>query len=246
MLTAALGPMGYKYILGGKVPVRDGDSLEFLTGSYAHVPVAFSNRTEARWAVFFDALSIRWEYEPEGYFINDIPYRPSFRLPDFSCFWEVRENENYDSGVMLQLADATLSAVFVAVGNPEPGHESKVFYPDNGGDVYYIWCECPRCGKLGIQFQGRAERNRCECFSSQKEKVYGFDSYRLHQAYRRAADDRFINQFVTALAAKPSLSEYLPNVEDKSDPATTIIGTNDRPLSVFISFVLSSRRKTSE
>lgn len=26
----------------------------------------FRSRLEARWAVFFDALKIEWEYEPEG------------------------------------------------------------------------------------------------------------------------------------------------------------------------------------
>ena len=27
----------------------------------------FRSRLEARWAVFFDAARIKWEYEPEGY-----------------------------------------------------------------------------------------------------------------------------------------------------------------------------------
>lgn len=27
----------------------------------------FRSRLEARWAVFFDALGIKWEYEPEGF-----------------------------------------------------------------------------------------------------------------------------------------------------------------------------------
>lgn len=27
----------------------------------------FRSRLEARWAVFFDACGIAWEYEPEGY-----------------------------------------------------------------------------------------------------------------------------------------------------------------------------------
>ena len=27
----------------------------------------FRSRLEARWAVFFDACGVDWEYEPEGY-----------------------------------------------------------------------------------------------------------------------------------------------------------------------------------
>lgn len=44
----------------------------------------FRSRTEARWAVFFDALGIRWEYEPEGFeFADGTRYLPDFWLPGF-------------------------------------------------------------------------------------------------------------------------------------------------------------------
>ena len=39
----------------------------------------FRSRLEARWAVFFDALGLEWEYEPEGYELSD----GSWYLPDF-------------------------------------------------------------------------------------------------------------------------------------------------------------------
>lgn len=38
----------------------------------------FRSRLEARWAVFFDALGISWEYEPQGYVVNGTPYLPDF------------------------------------------------------------------------------------------------------------------------------------------------------------------------
>lgn len=41
----------------------------------------FRSRLEARWAVFFDALGLKWEYEPEGF---ELPggqrYLPDFRV----------------------------------------------------------------------------------------------------------------------------------------------------------------------
>jgi hypothetical protein len=41
----------------------------------------FRSRLEARWAVFFDALGLRWEYEPEGYDLGSVGwYLPDFRV----------------------------------------------------------------------------------------------------------------------------------------------------------------------
>ncbi len=52
----------------------------------------FRSRLEARWAVFFDALGIEWEYEKEGYDLGDDDgwYLPDFWLPSFSTFAEVK------------------------------------------------------------------------------------------------------------------------------------------------------------
>lgn len=41
----------------------------------------FRSRLEARWAVFFDACGVDWEYEPEGYDLgNGMSYLPDFKL----------------------------------------------------------------------------------------------------------------------------------------------------------------------
>lgn len=41
----------------------------------------FRSRLEARWAVFFDACGVDWEYEPEGYDLgNGLMYLPDFLL----------------------------------------------------------------------------------------------------------------------------------------------------------------------
>jgi hypothetical protein len=43
----------------------------------------FRSRLEARWAVFFDACGVKWEYEPEGYVLpNGQYYLPDFLLHD--------------------------------------------------------------------------------------------------------------------------------------------------------------------
>lgn len=51
----------------------------------------FRSRLEARWAVFFDALGLKYEYEKEGFEINDsICYLPDFYLPDSNRWVEVK------------------------------------------------------------------------------------------------------------------------------------------------------------
>jgi hypothetical protein len=51
----------------------------------------FRSRLEARWAVFFDAVGIEYEYEPEGLILSDgTPYLPDFYLPQFHSYFEVK------------------------------------------------------------------------------------------------------------------------------------------------------------
>jgi len=83
----------------------------------------FRSRLEARWAVFFDAAGIKYEYEPEGYIIpctyhgrhiddpncNELEtdvYLPDFYLPNFDIYAEVKGSDaqlKQDSG---KLGDA--------------------------------------------------------------------------------------------------------------------------------------------
>lgn len=51
----------------------------------------FRSRLEARWAVFFDAMKIEWEYEPEGFVLSDgTRYLPDFWLPQVNMWAEVK------------------------------------------------------------------------------------------------------------------------------------------------------------
>jgi hypothetical protein len=59
----------------------------------------FRSRLEARWAVFFDALGIEWEYEKEGYKLSDGSYYlPDFWLPNEKMWVEIKpENTNEEN-----------------------------------------------------------------------------------------------------------------------------------------------------
>ena len=50
----------------------------------------FRSRLEARWAVFFDALGVEWDYERQGYVLDGAPYLPDFVLPGLRLFVEVK------------------------------------------------------------------------------------------------------------------------------------------------------------
>jgi len=58
-----------------------------------HKGYRFRSRLEARWAVFFDALELEWEYEKEGYETTNGKYLPDFYFPTLDCFAEVKPKE---------------------------------------------------------------------------------------------------------------------------------------------------------
>jgi hypothetical protein len=54
----------------------------------------FRSRLEARWAVFFNALEIPYDYEREGYELSDgTRYLPDFWLPEQQCYVEIKGQE---------------------------------------------------------------------------------------------------------------------------------------------------------
>lgn len=64
----------------------------------------FRSRLEARWAVFFDALGVQWQYEPQGFLVGGTPYLPDFYLPEHGTWVEVKGR--IDQAKVLELAVA--------------------------------------------------------------------------------------------------------------------------------------------
>lgn len=56
----------------------------------------FRSRLEARWAVFFDEAGLSYEYEPEGFHLdNGAQYLPDFYLPLYKCYVEVKHRDAF-------------------------------------------------------------------------------------------------------------------------------------------------------
>jgi hypothetical protein len=162
--------------------------------------IIFRSRMEARWAVFMNALSVAFDYEPEGYDLNGVFYLPDFWLPDLNIFMEIKplvptEDEMEKARRLVQHTGCDL--VF-QVGNPRFRDSADgagfpmILTQDGGLDISYLWCECPNCDRIGIQFDGRADRIPCRCRKSPHgDKGYNYDSPRLVEAFRVAQGFRF-------------------------------------------------------
>lgn len=158
----------------------------------------YRSRTEARWAVFMDALGVKFEYEKEGYQLGDFFYLPDFWLPEMHCFIEIKGAAPAldECTKAILLAEFTSRPVFIFFGSPEqPWREGEVSksghkFTDRGEhDTHQWFCECQDCHKISIEFLGLANRMICPCmFEGRPEKGRDIqcDSPRIRVAYDKS------------------------------------------------------------
>lgn len=165
----------------------------------------FRSRLEAKWAVFMDALGVRWEYESEGFDLGDDEwYLPDFYLPDQDIYVEIKpacKYQNYpDEDVLnkaFKLEHKSNKQVVILCGMPGPIDEeynvNNSYQGFTGTDINYFWCECPDCGAIGIQFDGRSARNNHSenCQAMTGDKGYNSNSERIIQAWNASRSARF-------------------------------------------------------
>lgn len=118
----------------------------------------FRSRVEARWAVFFDTLGVRYEYEPEGYEIDGIKYLPDFYLPLERLWVEVKKDHDLSDrewdkiwSFANSLTDTDQN---ILVTNGSPWYDAKhlvLFCDTRTYNERYI-CECPDCKEHGDQW----------------------------------------------------------------------------------------------
>lgn len=92
--------------------------------------------------MFFDALGVKWEYEPEGFEFSDgTRYLPDFWLPDVGLWVEVKpsapdEEERRKIGNLLY---HSAHPVFVTCGAPGEVGEGHYSYTQQGGEWNWIY-----------------------------------------------------------------------------------------------------------
>lgn len=101
----------------------------------------FRSRLEARWAVFFDTLGIKYQYEVEGYDLDGLWYLPDFQIPRVGIggsdlFVEVKPFEATDSELakIYNLASESKTSSMIIQGQPYPAEYNITFIEMWGGD----------------------------------------------------------------------------------------------------------------
>jgi hypothetical protein len=180
----------------------------------------FRNRLEARWAVFFDALGVSWEYEKQGYALASGCYLPDFYLPDLECWVEIKPDtpSDLEKSLSEELADFTDRPALFGIGLP--GAERLWVYcqdaNDNGGGLYW-WddAEIGECsvGRIHWAFDMHGYPCLCSSNSSTTRRFYtptegdrwsamqqiqkcehrSYWTQRMSRCYRAASSSRFEN-----------------------------------------------------
>jgi hypothetical protein len=173
----------------------------------------FRSRLEARWAVFFDTLGVRWEYEPEGFTLPSGNYLPDFRLPGLNMFAEIKP-ERVDDPRHAELVDATGMALAVLCGPVESppwlgtgttatfdGHYLWEAIGDNGEggiagwDLMHTFVICDVCSAVGFHFGADSSRvchvRRGSGHVHEQREFADFAKASLEDAYEAARGYRF-------------------------------------------------------
>lgn len=133
----------------------------------------FRSRLEARYAVFFDELKVKWLYEYEGFELgNNDRYLPDFYLPDYGIYAEIKPIAfNYkEHSKCKRLANLTQRKVIELVGLPN-NNLTTIIIPSQ-------YSVCSKCGhKESYGFDGN--RIYCEC----KAKHLIFNRINEEQGY---------------------------------------------------------------
>lgn len=132
------------------IPTQYGDRL-------------FRSRLEARWAVFFDALEIRWDYEPQTFTDGSLWYVPDFWVTGLSCFIEVKPTlPTKEEMLKADLVVAAGADIFFAVGAPTKTSEylEGVVYDHKSGSLMDV-VFCGTCDRAALCFCEERPSMKC-------------------------------------------------------------------------------------
>lgn len=105
----------------------------------------FRSRLEARWAIFFDVLGVKYEYEVEGFDLGDLGwYLPDFWLETVQMWAEVKRGKFNDKerGKVMALVEGTGFPCLMLDGTPA----DQAYYGYEPGE----WFDDPPTKREGV------------------------------------------------------------------------------------------------
>ncbi len=156
----------------------------------------FRSRLEARWAVFFDKIGIRYEYEKEGYDLDGVWYLPDFWLPNHDHWVEIKGERlqvgGMDEEKIKRLVRQSRKQVAVFWGQIDTKLNLPILYRLASpledfviADKESPWTECPVCHMIGLANNGRPSFLPCGCCDM------AYETSRLIIGYTAARSARF-------------------------------------------------------
>lgn len=142
----------------------------------------FRSRLEARWAVFFDSLYLKWQYEAEGFDLGDgIYYLPDFWFPDLKIFVEIKGQTPTDSDLekIRRLGECKPIVLIVGV----PGEETITYYSGVHQNGYqgFKWCVCEKCLCIGLGPRDIGDETNSEMWIGGDCELCRFDPRQFHE-----------------------------------------------------------------
>lgn len=149
----------------------------------------FRSRLEARWAVFFEAMCIEWQYEPEGYELQSGRYLPDFKLPkcgyrgmgakagsielfgSVGLFVEIKGQEptQHEKRLCIDLGQQTNTPIIICVGLPPNQYGcfgdrdgGRIYDMFPGGDVDMTFMRCCKCRRVKVDYALGRSNYHCD------------------------------------------------------------------------------------
>ena len=161
----------------------------------------FRSRLEARWAVFFDAACIRYQYEPEGFKLSDgTYYLPDFYLPDVESrcgkgLWvdvkSGKPGEDLSKVEQFAIDVGQIAVLYPFDGGTEnlyyyhhkdlsPADKEKVF---GMNDSPFYFMKCPHCGVITYEYPNNYGHHKKDCdkkYYEMREKANEIKDFICH------------------------------------------------------------------
>jgi len=186
----------------------------------------FRSRLEARWAVFFNAAGLRYQYEKEGFSLsNGKWYLPDFYLPDINYWVEVKDSackqETFVEDmkkVSCMILDKIADNFIILSDIPYATMEKNVFWFPA---IHRSLRQCSSCECDRVTFL-----NYAKCYREPDERaVYIQDDF--YEGVSQKTYNIFFNEYTKPIQILPTFISPNPDNYDDISVNDSFAGDND-------------------